>query len=288
MTAFVQRAIRWQKGRWSASERRVRSLGSARHIFLLLLLAAALPRSLPAQSTARTVHVFVALADNKTQGIIPVAPSLGNGDDPARNLYWGSAYGVKTFFARSSDWKMIAATQRPRAGVLERCIFKHRTQAVYLIADAYQGSRIQQAITEFLDAAGGGNAESIVLGTEGARVTLSGRGGASLVAYAGHDGLMDFQLRVLPQKQDDRPRDAIILACISKSFFAAALRATGARPLIWTTGLMAPEAYTLKGAIDGWILNESGEQIRERAAAAYDKYQKCGLKGARKLLVTGW
>jgi hypothetical protein len=51
---------------------------------------------------------------------------------------------------------------------------------------------------------------------------------------------------------------------------------------------MAPEAYTLKSAIDGWILRESNDQIRERAAVAYDKYQKCGLRGARRLLVTGW
>ncbi len=46
----------------------------------------------------RTVHVFVALADNQHQGIVPVPARLGNGDDPEHNLYWGSAYGVKTFF----------------------------------------------------------------------------------------------------------------------------------------------------------------------------------------------
>jgi hypothetical protein len=51
---------------------------------------------------------------------------------------------------------------------------------------------------------------------------------------------------------------------------------------------MAPEAYTLKSALDGWILGESGEEIRNRSAAAYDKYQKCGLSGARKLMATGW
>lgn len=28
--------------------------------------------------------------------------------------------------------------------------------------------------------------------------------------------------------------------------------------------------------------------VRERAAVAYDKYQRCGLKGSRRLLVTGW
>ena len=51
---------------------------------------------------------------------------------------------------------------------------------------------------------------------------------------------------------------------------------------------MAPEAYTLKAAIDGWILNESRKQIDERAAQAYNKYQKCGIKGARNLFATGF
>jgi len=51
---------------------------------------------------------------------------------------------------------------------------------------------------------------------------------------------------------------------------------------------MAPEAYTLKSALDGWIAGENKEQVQERAAVTYDKYQKCGLRGARKLFATGW
>jgi hypothetical protein len=259
---------------------------------VVLLFLCSLASPLAAQSAPRTIHVFVALADNKHQGIVPVAATLGNGDDPVRNLYWGSAYGVKTYFARSADWQLIASGQKPKAEILERCIFKHRTQNVYLIADAYQGSKIKQAIMDFLAAAAGSAPEKIPVeaktSSTGSPTTLNAAGGADLVAYAGHDGLMDFQLSAFPQGKSGNTHQAIILACISKSYFAAPLRATGATPLVWTTGLMAPEAYTLKSAIDGWILHESNDQIRERAAAAYDKYQKCGLKGARKLLVTGW
>jgi hypothetical protein len=79
-----------------------------------------------------------------------------------------------------------------------------------------------------------------------------------------------------------------MLACISKHFFAEPLRATGAKPLLWTTGLMAPEAYVLKAAIDGWLAKESDEQVRKRAAAAYHRYQKCGVKAALNLFATGW
>jgi hypothetical protein len=265
-----------------------------KHIVAVFLFLCALASPLAAQSVPRTIHVFVALADNKNQGIVPVAATLGNGDDPIRNLYWGSAYGMKTYFARSADWQLIASGQKPKAEILERCIFKHRTQNVYLIADAYQGSKIKQAIMDFLSAAAGSAPEKIPIEVKaktnpnGSPATLNAGGGADLVAYAGHDGLMDFQLPAFPQGKSGNSHQAIILACISKSYFAAPLRATGAMPLVWTTGLMAPEAYTLKSAIDGWILHESNDQIRERAAAAYAKYQKCGFKGARKLLVTGW
>jgi len=51
---------------------------------------------------------------------------------------------------------------------------------------------------------------------------------------------------------------------------------------------MAPEAYILKSALDGWIGAEHNEQIRDRAAGAYDKYQKCGFRAARRLFATGW
>src|SRR5436305_10945241 len=116
----------------------------------LLVLLMCVP--LAAQTRARIVHVFVALADNVNQGIVPVSAKLGNGEDPEHNLYWGSAYGIKTFFLRSSEWQLVLDRPTPKAEVLERCVFKHRTSNVYLVADAYRGSQIRQAIIDFLEA----------------------------------------------------------------------------------------------------------------------------------------
>ncbi len=257
--------------------------------FAILFCAAFCGAAAQGQDAAlRTVHVFVALADNQSQGIVPVAAKLGNGEDPEHNLYWGSAYGVKTFFARSADWERIDCGAKPKAEVLERCVFKHRTKNVYLVADAYRGREIRQAILDFLSSASGDGAEMMRPPRASGNLELPIRGGANLVAYIGHDGLMDFSLPQFPRKKNDVPRDAVILACASKQFFAAPVRASGAKPLLWTTGLMAPEAYTLKSALDGWIAGESNEQIRDRAAEAYDKYQKCGLRAAHRLLVSGW
>src|ERR1700682_1553414 len=171
-------------------------------LILLLVLGGVLTIPLLAQDehTVRTIHVFVALADNQNQGIVPVPAKLGNGEDPERNLYWGSAFGVKTFFKRSAEWELVASGQKPKAEILERCVFKHRTRNVYLIADAYRGIQIRQAIVDFLGAAAGSNPEKIRVKAGLKDVGLPVGGGANLIAYVGHDGLMDFQLSTLPQK----------------------------------------------------------------------------------------
>ena len=256
-------------------------------VFFCVLLCLAV--DVPAQNSAlRTVHVFVALADNQSQGIVPVAAKLGNGEDPERNLYWGSAYGVKTFFTRSTEWERIGCGEKPKAEILERCVFKHRAANVYLVADAYRGREIRQAILDFLASAAGDDPEMLTVPGVSRALQLPIRGGSNLVAYIGHDGLMDFQLQQFPRKKNEAHRDAVVLACASKQFFAEPVRASGAYPLIWTTGLMAPEAYTLKSALDGWIAGENHEQIRDRAAGAYDQYQKCGIGAAHRLLTSGW
>ncbi len=237
-----------------------------------------------AVNSVPVIHVFVALADNVNQGIVPVSASLGNGDNAKTNLYWGAAFGVRTFFSRNKDWELLSITPNPSASILERCIFKHRQSSALLIADAYRGKEISQTIWDFLEAAAGKPGEKLKAGA----VEFHTGGSADLVAYVGHNGLMDFQLNSHPRLRDDRKRRAIILACASKQYFSPALQEGGATPLLWTTNLMAPEAYVLSAAIDGWMKKESDEQIRLRAADAYNKYQHCGLKAARGLFATGW
>lgn len=230
------------------------------------------------------IHVFVALADNVNQGIVPVSATLGDGDNPKTNLYWGAAFGVKTFFSKSPDWELVSVTQNPAAAILERCVFKHRNKDLFLVADAYQGKEIAKATTDFLGAAAGHPGEKLSI----SNTEFNTHGSAELIAYIGHDGLMDFKLTTTPQQRDKRQRQTIILACASKQYFSQPLKSTGANPLVWTTNLMAPEAYVLSAAIDGWIAKETDEQVRARAASAYDKYQHCGLRAANALFATGW
>jgi hypothetical protein len=253
----------------------------------LALLLCVVPSAL-AQDSQRIIHVYVALCDNEHQGIIPVAAKLGNGDDPENNLYWGALYGVKTFFKRSEDWKLISSEKNLSDTILERCVFEHKTGKAFLVADAYRGSEIKKAIADFLDSASGRNKKTLSV-KEGSKIIQIQLGeDAQLVAYVGHDGLMDFQLEVYPAGINEYGPDVIILACKSKQFFSEPLRKAKAKPLLWTTGLMAPEAYTLKSAVDAWITGESPQEVRMRAAKAYQHYQKCSSNAAMNLLVTGW
>lgn len=243
------------------------------------------------KNSSAVIHVFVALCDNVNQGIVPVPAAIGNGDDPQRNLYWGAGFGLKTFFTQNKDWRPVQAispTTKSDTVVLERIIFKHRTRDAFLIAEAYRGRYIQQATQDFLSATAGEPGELITVTADRKLFELHAGGSANLIAYVGHDGLMDFQLPSIPAKRDDEKRDAIVLACASKSFFSAPLKRTGANPLLWTTNLMAPEAYSLSAAIDGWLNRETGEQIRTRAAKAYSQYQRISFRSASGLFATGW
>ncbi len=266
-----------------------------RLIFRLCVLAAfTLSCNDSAQAQPRLVHVFVALADNQHQWIAPVPPAIGNGDDPARNLYWGAMFGVRTYFRKSRAWKEIAVTKNLNAFVLERSVFLHRASGTYMVADAYRGREIKRALRDFFQAAAGQAPRIAELDGRvgGAKPPLPQK--ASLVVYVGHDvlmeplPLMEFVLKGRFTSAAAEKREAIMLACKSRQFFRFFLRPTGARPLLWTTGLMAPEAYTLKAALDGWVAGERPQRIRARAAAAYAKYQKISLKAARRLFVSGW
>lgn len=238
----------------------------------------------PKNTAYRVIHTFVALCDNEHQGIVKVPTKIGNGKDPENNLYWGCDLGTKTFIKKHKDWKLIQTLTNPRENVLERCVFKHKTSKTVLVADAYDGEFIKKCTVDFLKSCAGDFNDFVVVDND----SIATGGDADLLTYIGHNGLMDFRLgkTYLPQKT--HKREVIILGCISKRYFTPFIKPTGATPLLWTTGLMAPEAYILTAATEGWLKNEPAEAIKERAAQAYNQYQKCGIKGARNLFDTNF
>jgi len=246
--------------------------------FLLLLLMLS-----PCAAADRVIHIFVALCDNASQGIQPVPAKIGNGDDPANNLYWGCDDGVRTVFSRSKVWKRLAAADPDGEGpVLERLVFQNKAAHTWLIADGYRGREIKKCLTDYFAAMAGTLKVEAVAG----ETKIAAGGAADLVAYVGHDGLMEFALPTPAPAADLKPKTVMAVCCISQYYFAKHITALKATPLLLTTQLMYPAAQTLHESIGGWLAGKDAEACRQLAAAAYAKNQKISVRAAAGVFTT--
>ncbi len=228
------------------------------------------------------IHTIVSLCDNKYQGIVKVPEGIGNGQDARNNLYWGCAYGVKTYFKNQAEWTIIETQKNVNDTILERVVFQHQNEKNILVADAYDGEFFKSTTDTYLKSLSGQIAKTITINED----TIGIYGNSELVAFVGHNGLMEFNLPIENYSiKDNRQRSAIILACISQSYFQPYLDKLQVEPLLLSTGLMSPEAYTLEAAFNQYILKSAQPKIRLEAAKAYDKFQKCGVNAALGLLV---
>lgn len=227
-------------------------------------------------------HVLVSLCDNKYQGIVKVPTGIGNGQDARNNLYWGCAYGVKTYLKNQAHWTILETQKNVNDTILERVIFQHQNGKNILIADAYDGQFFKSTTDIYLKSLAAQTTKTILLNQD----TIGIYGNANLLAFIGHNGLMEFDLPIKNyESQDNRKRSAIILACISQSYFQPYLNKLNIESLLLSTGLMSPEAYTLDAALVEIINQSDKPKVRLAAAKAYDKFQKCGVNAALGLLV---
>lgn len=210
----------------------------------------------------KSARVFIALCDNKTQGIMPVGAKIGDGDVPDANLYWGCSDGFGSYFKRSKDWKVIETASDVSPEILRRISLRHVKGDVKITADAYRGSSMRKCLEDFENAAVSGEHD--------------------LVAFIGHNGLMDFDVPE-PAGKASRPTDAIVLCCKSDRYFAPRLAKLGCRPVLLTQQLMYPGAFILHDALAVWKRGGSLEEIRNAAAKAYAKNQKISTRAAASI-----
>jgi hypothetical protein len=212
--------------------------------------------------TARSIRVFVALCDNKTQGIQPVRARIGDGDKPDDNLYWGCTDGLEQYFTHSKSWKLTSNKRDLTSDVMRRVQFVHTSDKLTLTADAYRGSSMRKCIADFeLELASGKH---------------------DLVVFIGHNGLMDFHLpEAAPPKANKA--QAIVLCCLSDAYFNTRIRNLQAQPVLLTSQLMYPGAFILHDVIEVWRGGGSLQNLRLAAAKAYAKNQKISEKSAARV-----
>ncbi|WP_020159913.1 MULTISPECIES: hypothetical protein [Methylobacter] len=231
-----------------------------------LLFSSVLPSYANAVPDAH-IHVIVALVDNASQGIVPVPAKIGNGDDPRNNLYWGAAYGVKTFLSKSAGWRKLACEEDISDTILERCRFSWKDKLT-ITADAYRGKRIDQAMLDFMQQAANPPNEAK----------------REMVVFIGHDGLMDAQNEPIIEhfpRHAEHGKQAAVLSCMSNEFFKGHLLAAGSQPVVTTFSFMAPEAYVLEAIARGFANKASEAELRSSAGLAYAKYQHISAKAGK-------
>ncbi|MGR8978820.1 MAG: hypothetical protein ACU84H_01835 [Gammaproteobacteria bacterium] len=242
-----------------------------RSIYLLIVLFyTALPLCAAAMPNTH-IHVIVSLVDNASQDIVPVPAKIGNGDDPRSNLYWGALYGVKTFLSKADGWRKLGCKQEINDTILERCEFAWQDKLT-VTADAYRGSRIDQAMLDFMQQA----------------ATPPRAAKREMVVFIGHDGLMDAQnqpvIKHFP-KHARHDKQAAVLSCLSDEFFAEHLLAAGSKPVVTTFDFMAPEAYVLEAVARGFANQANEAELRSAAATAYAKYQRIPAKAGKAVFI---
>jgi hypothetical protein len=158
------------------------------------------------------VEVHVPLCDNSL--IDCGNKKLGDGDNPDTNLYWATTPGFGLWFARrGAGWTRVAKTRGAATGhkdvvaieVYRRTVTapaawkKKGAPATFeldVVIHGWRGKAIDTALGEYASDVSGGPARKVTL-DDGS--TLRAGGAAQLVAWVGHNRLMDLDEYTWPK-----------------------------------------------------------------------------------------
>jgi hypothetical protein len=231
------------------------------------------------------VQVHVPLCDND---VIPCGNArLGDGERPATNLYWGTAEGTAGWFGRRrGGWKQVLATDGAAVGladVLEVRVWRREvatprawrargTPARYplvVVAFAWRGERIAEAFARYAEDLHGLSTTTVAL-ADG--TGLAAGGGAHVVAYVGHNHLMDlngFDWRALAARADATPRGDIAIACHTAVYVQDVVPGAARVPLLFTRDFLLASSAALEGAVLALATGGDYAAIRRGGAQGY-------------------
>ena len=234
-------------------------------------MAATFTPLIAAAQTPKQARVIVSLADNDNQGIVPINASLGNGQSPRQNLYWGALYGAKTHFKKMLGW-IVNPKETQSADILDAFELIHEAHPNISISfEAWDGAAQKNAVKAYLSDLRDAESDNI------------------LVCFVGHNALMDLFVANLPASRQskqmnlERGRKGVVIACNSSPYFEPYHKALGIESYVMTRGLMAPEAYVLEGLLLAWLEGKNSTIARGEAAKKYAEYQKIFIHSANRL-----
>lgn len=242
------------------------------------------------------VQVHVPLCDNN---IIRCGKGgLGDGKNPKRNLYWATSGGfVGWFGARRSKWtEVYGEVGEKGSDILEVRVWKRRFRTsrklegaaigkkfdVYVVAYAWRGSAIRDAMDAYTVDLYGGDARVIEL-EDGTEVRAGGE--AQVVSFVGHNGWMDYpdydfaKVAARTKTKSKRRKGTIAVACITEDYLAGDVADEKRVPLLFTRWLLFAGAHSFEGAVTALAQGKNLAGIRRAAINNYARGQ--GKKASR-------
>lgn len=237
------------------------------------------------------VQVHVPLCDND---ILRCGNArLGDGDNPATNLYWATTAGFGRWFTRKgSGWTRVLDGDGDTVGnadVLDVLVFRRTVTAhkawratgaperfdVYVVAQAWRGEAIDRALDAWAAELYGGAAHTLTLsdGTE-----LAVGGGARIVAYVGHNRLMDLDAYAWPGEGSGSRKGAIAIACHTDAYMHDEVPAEDRVPLLFTRDFLFASAPPLEGVVRAFAEGGGYAAMRQAAAEEYAAPEKKSVR----------
>lgn len=219
------------------------------------------------------VEVHVPLCDN---AITRCGNSkLGDGDTPSTNLYWATTPGFGHWFKRrNSGWTAVSRETKETGDkdVLEKLVYRRTVAA----SGAWRKRGAPKRVTVQLEIhAWRGSAIDRALDTYAAAV--SGASTARIVAFVGHNRLMDLDTYTWPEPGTET-KGTIAIACHTAAYMKRDVSAATRVPLLMTSDFLFSNAAPLEAAVLAFVGGGTYARIRADAATAYAGVQKREVK----------
>jgi hypothetical protein len=231
-------------------------------------------------------EVHVPLCDNT---IIRCGnPKLGDGDNPDTNLYWATTPGFGEWFARrGGGWKRVLhqrGTDTGNADIVAIDVYRRtlatpaswqkrgapKTFELDIVVHGWRGKAIDHALAAYAADVSGGATRPLVLAD---KTTLAAGGAAQLVAWVGHNRLMDLDRYDWP-KPGRAVTGTIAIACHTAAYMEEQVSSSTRVPLLMTRDLLFANAAPLEATVLAFAGGGSYTKMRGDAAIAYAAVQE--------------
>ncbi len=208
---------------------------------------------------------------------------LGDGDNPDTNLYWSTTPGFGSWFARrTSGWKRVLVQRAGETGdpdVLAVHVYRRSVTApaawrkrgapakfeIDLVVRAWRGTAIDRALAAYAADLSGGAAHTLTLAD---KTTLATGGAAQIVAWVGHNRLMDLAPYTWPAPGAST-KGAIAIACHTAAYMEDTVPSATRVPLLMTRDFLFANAAPLEATVIAFAAGGNYGKIRVDAATAY-------------------